>query len=217
MQRIRQIFWDNDGILVDTEHLYFQSTREVLAGVGVELSEDLYRELLLHQARGAWFLAAERGCSEEQLAALQQERNRRYAELIVQTDVRIAGAEETVAALHGRLAMGVVTSSRGEHFELIHREGRITRYMDFVLWKGMYARSKPDPAPYLEALQRSDASPEECLVIEDSRRGLEAAAAAGLRCWVIPTDLSRNQDFTQAERILGSIAEVEIHLKPFIE
>ena len=43
----KAILWDNDGVLVDTEPLYFRATALVLGGVGVHLTETLFRELFL--------------------------------------------------------------------------------------------------------------------------------------------------------------------------
>ncbi len=216
MSRIKHIFWDNDGILVDTEHLYFQATRETLASIDIELGEDDYRELLLNQARGAWFMAEERGHDENTIKELVNKRNIRYGELITQHDVFIDGSEEVVASLHGLVPMGIVTSSRGDHFELIHKDAAITQYMEFILWSGMYERSKPHPDPYLKALEVSQVDPSEVLVIEDSKRGLQAAKEAGLQCWVIPTGLTLNQDFSAAERVLDNIAELPNLLKPLL-
>jgi beta-phosphoglucomutase-like phosphatase (HAD superfamily) len=51
--------------------------------------------------------------------------------------------------------------------------------------------------------------PEDCLVIEDSERGLRAAKAAGLTCWVIPSGFTRGGSFAAADRVLGSPAELE--------
>ncbi len=215
-KRIKYIFWDNDGIFVETEELYFQSTKETLAQVGVALSLDLYRDLLLNQARGAWFMAEEKGCSTEDIAALVVQRNNRYAELIAKRDVFVEGAVEAFSALVGLLPMAIVTSSRAEHFQLIHREQQITRHVEFVLWSGMYKASKPAPDPYLMALERSGANPEDVLVIEDSRRGLRAAHAAGLRCWVIPSQMTAGQDFSLAERVVDNIAMLPDLIKPLL-
>ena len=79
---VEAIFWDNDGVLVDTEHLYFEATRRVLAQAGIELTEDDYRELFLVQGRGAWHLAEARGLSAPAVEALKEQRNALYAELI---------------------------------------------------------------------------------------------------------------------------------------
>ncbi len=71
-----------------------------------------------------------------------------------------------------------------------------------------YGQSKPSPEPYLTAMQRNGLAAEECLVIEDSERGLRAALAAGLRCIVIPQGMTRGMDFTGALRQLDDIREV---------
>ena len=67
MPAIKAILWDNDGVLVDTEFLYRDATREVLATIGIELTDEQYRELFLKQNNGAWHLAAERGTARTRL------------------------------------------------------------------------------------------------------------------------------------------------------
>jgi beta-phosphoglucomutase-like phosphatase (HAD superfamily) len=76
---IDAIFWDNDGVLVDTEHLYFEATRDALDTIEIPLTEDDYRELFLLQGRGAWHLAEARGIPPAEVEALRQRRNARYA------------------------------------------------------------------------------------------------------------------------------------------
>ena len=60
---ITTLLWDHDGVLVDTEHPYYQATREVMATVGATLTEALYRQHLLGEprARGTWPRRAARG------------------------------------------------------------------------------------------------------------------------------------------------------------
>ena len=56
----KAILWDNDGVLVDTEQLYFEATQQILQSVGIELTKEQYIELFLVQGKGAWHLAEER-------------------------------------------------------------------------------------------------------------------------------------------------------------
>ena len=71
-----------------------------------------------------------------------------------------------------------------------------------------YRHSKPDPEPYLTAMRQNGLSAAECVVIEDSDRGLRGALAAGLRCIVIPQGLTRGLDFTGSLRQLNDIRQV---------
>ncbi len=207
----RVLLWDHDGVLVDTEGLYHRATREMLAECGVELDDELYRQLLLVQGTGAWHLV--KGKSDAEIAALQARRNTRYVELITAGDVYIPGALEMIAELAPRRRMAIVTSSRRAHFDAIHRGRALPGYFEFVLAREDYAESKPDPEPYLTAVARMGVSPSECLVIEDSERGLRAAHAAGLACWVIPSALTAGSDFSRAERRFESIERLHAALR----
>jgi HAD superfamily hydrolase (TIGR01509 family) len=205
---IQAIFWDNDGVLVDTEHLYFEATRQVLASVDIPLTEDDYRELFLQQGRGAWHLAEARGLPAPEVQALKQRRNALYAELITAAPRVLPGVLDVVSALHGQFRMGIVTSSRRDHFEIIHRDTGLLRYFDFVVTADDCPRTKPCPDPYVHAIQASGVECAACLAIEDSRRGLEAATAAGLRCVVVPSRLTRSQTFEGALRLLESVRDL---------
>jgi HAD superfamily hydrolase (TIGR01509 family) len=204
----RAVFWDNDGVLVDTEHLYFEASRRAVADIPFDLNEELYGEYFLRQNTGIWHLLPPLGCSEKMIEALKTRRNELYARLLASADVAIPEALEVLAQLHGRLSMGIVTSCQPEHFAIIHRQADILQYMDFVITPDHYNNSKPDPEPYLLAVQRSGVMAEHCLVIEDSERGLAAACAAGLRCWVVPSRLTQGCRFDGAERILDSLEEI---------
>ena len=116
---IEAILWDNDGVLVDTEPLYLRATREVLGAVGIEFDDDQYREISLKQGASLFGLAAERGHSAQDIAALRARRDERYAKLLDAGVDVLPGVPECLAALRGRLRMAVVTSSRRDHFDCI--------------------------------------------------------------------------------------------------
>lgn len=202
------LLWDHDGVLVDTEGLYFQATREMLARVDVVLTSELYRQHLLVQGTGAWHLAEERGVSPSEIDALRSQRNLRYAELLASGDVLMPGVLDLLAALAKQHRMAIVTSSHRDHFDTIHRTSGLPQYFELVLTRGDYVHSKPSPEPYLTALARLQLEPEQCLVIEDSERGLRAARAAGLRCWVVPSALTQGSSFLGAERTFQDLTSL---------
>ncbi|MFI5317495.1 MAG: HAD family hydrolase [Myxococcota bacterium] len=204
---MKAIFWDNDGVLVDTEHLYFEATREAVRPLGVELAESDFVELSLRQGASCFDLAAARGVSAGRIEAARAERNHRYGALLAGTEL-IPGVRETLARLHGRLPMAVVTTSRPEHFALQHAATDARRYFDFVLTGADFTRFKPDPEPYLMAAERLGLAPADCLVVEDSERGLVSATRAGMRCAVVPRGLSARGDFSTAWRVLDQVTQL---------
>jgi HAD superfamily hydrolase (TIGR01509 family) len=203
---VRALLWDHDGVLVDTERLYFQATRELLAEAGAELDAAAYRRFFLQQGTGAWHLARERGHGEEAIQSLKQRRDARYEALLRGEDLLIPGVLPLLAELTKRVRMAIVTSSKRAHFNAIHECTELPRHFEFVLAREDYAASKPDPEPYLAAVARLGLSTADCLVIEDSARGLAAAKAAGLSCWVMPSELTEDSDFATADRRFSDLA-----------
>jgi HAD superfamily hydrolase (TIGR01509 family) len=205
---IKAIFWDNDGVLVDTEELYFRATKEVLKGVGIDLTPQQYAELFLVHSMGAWHLVAERGYSAAEVQRLRELRNARYGEMLDDSPLVMDGITTTLEALHGHYMMGIVTSSRRDHFDIIHRTTGLLGYFDFVLTADDCTYTKPHPELYLKAVERSGKHPDECLAIEDSARGLAAATAAGIKCVIVPTPLTEHSDFAGAHRVITHIADL---------
>ena len=203
---IKAIFWDNDGVLVDTERLYFQATQDIMAAAGRPLSEADYLEYFLRQGTGAWHLLD--NVSADEVARLRHARNERYSELLRNEACAIDGVDDVLRQLHGNYTMGIVTSSRRDHFELIHARCDLLRHFDFVLTSDELPRVKPHPDPYLIAIERAGVPAEACIAIEDSERGLQAATAAGIRCIVIPTPLTARGRFDAATRIIDRVDEI---------
>ena len=198
----RAVFWDNDGVLVDTEPLFLRATREHLAPFGLEVSEDLYVDYSMRQGRSLFELLPER--SDDEVRRIRAERDARYLELLREGVRVLEGVREALAHLAGRLPMAIVTASGREHFEEIHRPLGLLPHFDFVLASGDYGRHKPHPDGYLAAAERLSLDPRECVAVEDSERGMQAAVAAGMRCIVIPSGLSRGGDFGPAHQVLES-------------
>ena len=166
------IFWDNDGVLMETEHLYYQANAEALAGVGVELSLDDFCRISLRQGESVLDLAAGPGRSGNAAAELRRVRDGIYFRLLGEEARVIPGVRETLGRLHGRLPMAIVTSCRRENFLQMHRASGLLHYFDFILTREDYGASKPDPEPYRTACARAGLNPGRCLAIEDSERGV---------------------------------------------
>jgi HAD superfamily hydrolase (TIGR01509 family) len=206
------LLFDNDGVLVDTEGFYFRANREALATFDVTLDREAYVELFLRDSRGAWDLLRERGVGETQIQAARAGRDRRYVELLGDGDLLMPGVARGLAALAGRYRMAIVTSSEPEPFTAVHARAGIRHHFELVLTRDQYDNAKPDPEPYRRAVERLGVAPERCLVVEDSERGLRAAKAAGLTCWVVPTELTRDGRFAAADAVVENFDAVVARL-----
>jgi HAD superfamily hydrolase (TIGR01509 family) len=202
------IFWDNDGVLMETEHLYYQANAEALARAGVELSMEEFCRISLHQGESVLALAG-RNDGEE----LRRVRDDIYFRLLGEESRVYPGVRETLERLHGRLPMAIATSCRLNNFLQMHRASGLLGYFDFILTREDYIASKPDPEPYLTACARAGLHPGRCLAIEDSERGVTSAARAGLTVAAIPGHMNCGGDFSPARWLLTGIHELPALLK----
>jgi HAD superfamily hydrolase (TIGR01509 family) len=113
----------------------------------------------------------------------------------------LPGVPETVRALQGRTRQAIVTGASREHVNLTHRSSGLLPFFECIVTSEDYECAKPHPDAYLTALRRMGIAADEALAIEDSPRGASAALAAGLRCLVIPTPLTRLTEFPSGARI----------------
>jgi len=200
---VTHLLFDHDGVLVDSEYWYFKATQDELALMNIHLTLDQYMD---HMVTGQSAYTSQLSSNERE--AFRERRNLRYASFLLSQDIQIPGVENTLASLSGKFPMAIVTTSRREHFELIHESRNITSYFDFVLALGDYARTKPAPDPYLAAIERYAIAPENALIIEDSARGLGSAVAAGIRCVIVKNEFTEHQDFTGATAKIDALTDL---------
>jgi HAD superfamily hydrolase (TIGR01509 family) len=197
-------------VLVDTERLYFIATQHVLAGVGIPLSREQYIDHLLVKGKPPWYMIE--GATPWDIEKLRNERNDLYGLLLAHEHNIIDGAGDVLEELSRRYTMGIVTNSRSDHFDIIHKRTGFLKYFQFAITSDLYTHTKPHPEPYLLVLEHSGLKAEECIVIEDSARGLAAANAAGIRCIVIPNEFTHGSNFTGVFKIMKSINELLVEL-----
>ncbi len=215
---LQGILWDNDGVLVDTEHLFFAANKELLNSYGLDLSEEDFFNWYLIRNIGSWHLFQSIGLTDEQLPEIRRKRNDIYNRKLVEAeDLAVEGIKPVLQSLHKKVPMGIVTSAYRHHFETIHARLDLRDFFDFVLTNEDYEGSKPSPAPYLSGLSRLAIPPEECLVVEDSPRGLAAAKAAGIRCIILRHSLMKSYEFGGAYHIVDNVTELAATLQDLLK
>lgn len=204
----KYILFDNDGVLVETEMWYYRASTEVLKTLGIEMSPEVYREIMIN-GLSSFVLAERAGFDAESVQKARAKRDEIYRRYLQTEDIAIKGVAEVLSALGENYRMGIVTTSRRVDFELIHHNRGIVDHMEFVLCVEDYPRAKPHPDPYLKGLERFHANKEEAVVVEDSQRGLRSAAAAGIECVIVKNDFTALHDFSAATYRIDALHELQ--------
>ena len=209
------ILFDHDGVLVNTEHWYYMANKRALEELGIDLSLPVYLELMANGTK-VWTLAQAAGIDAQAIHESRTRRDSYYQQYLMSEDIEISGVVETLKEVSSFCNMAIVTTSRRVDFELIHRDRQIIDYMDFVLTVEDYARAKPHPEPYLSALRRFQATPDQAIVVEDSARGLKSAVAAGVDCIVVHNDFTASHDLSAATMKIETICELPAIMEEFM-
>ena len=204
----KYILFDHDGVLVDTELWYYRAGARALADIGFTMDEDQYLRDM-NQGLATWAQARAAGIDEQTISRQREVRNEYYQEYLRTERIEIDGVVEALAELATYVRMAIVTTARREDFDIIHEGRHIRSFMEFVLTREDYRLAKPHPEPYLTALKRFGATPQETLVVEDSSRGLSSAVAAGIDCAVVHNDFTQSQDFSQASYRIDTLIELK--------
>lgn len=209
---MKAILWDNDGLLLDSEAVFFELTRSVFSELGFELTTEYWGMEYLSRAKRTRQLARELGMASDLVEKAVEMRDRRFFDVLQRPIPLRPAVRETLDALSGRFLQVVVTRSPREKVELMHRHSGLEGYFDEVVTRDDVEETKPRPDPYLAAMRKLGLKPAECLAVEDSERGLDSAHAAGIRCVVVPNPLTSMQRFEKAHAVEDDVSGIMKHL-----
>lgn len=205
----KYILFDNDGVLIETEMWYFEASKRALKEFfDLELSFERYMEIMALGQR-AWVIAEEIGITEDEIIVAREKRDEYYQEHIKTKDIAINGVIDTLKELSKNYKMGIVTTSRRIDFELAHSGRGITDFMEFVLCVEDYPRAKPHPDPYLKGLELFGATKDQCIIVEDSKRGLSSAVNACIECVIVHNEFTKTHDFSDASYRINKFTELQ--------
>lgn len=212
---ISTILFDNDGVLVDTEGVFYESNRRMLEEFGVALDEEEFSQMSLSKGMSLADIIVSLGHTPEIAEEARQRRNRVYDEMLLEhgSSLVVPHVPEVLAELHKQYRIGVVTCCQAMHFKTIHDRSGLRRYFDFVIGDNDFTLHKPYPEPYLTALRHAGIPAEDAIAVEDSERGVLSAVRAGIRTAAIPRGISMSGDFSAAVWRLSDIRELPPLLK----
>jgi HAD superfamily hydrolase (TIGR01509 family) len=209
---ILALVFDFDGLILDTETTDFQSWQEVYRAHGCELRLEDWADCVGRPA-GHFdpFEHLERltGVRVER-AQIRAQRSARMRELNVLQSVLPGVCDYLHEARELRLKVGLASSSdRAWVHGHLGRLGLLD-YFDTIKCVEDTGAHKPDPAPYLAALDTLGVPPARTVAFEDSPHGVAAAKAAGMLCVAVPNSVTRRLGLDRADLVLDSLAALSL-------
>jgi HAD superfamily hydrolase (TIGR01509 family) len=210
---IEAILWDNDGLLVDSESLFFEMTRTFFAEAGLHLDAEYWGVEYLGNAKHSYQIAGELGLEPELIPPLLERRNKAFEHRLHQSVPLMPKVRETIETLSGNVRLAIVTGSPRDKVMLMPAGNGLLGHFEVIVTEDEISNPKPHPEPYLKAMEMLGVGPERCLAVEDSLRGLNAAHAAGISCIVVPNRLTGFQRFDLAMAVEQDASGVLKHYR----
>jgi beta-phosphoglucomutase len=218
---IRAVIFDLDGTLVDTEALHFAAFNEVLRPNGVKIPFDDYTARLIGLNDRDCFTTVlrenHRDADELHVAELIARKTVVYQAIVAQRDVLYPGAAKFVRDCAQRFPLMIATGTlRAEAEAILLRTGLRELFLDIIAAEDV-ERGKPEPDGFIAALgrigyllrQRDPVLADECLVVEDTRAGVDAAHRAGMKVLAL-CHTSPAADLAAADVVRASISDLDL-------
>lgn len=174
------VIFDMDGVLVDSEIVYYQWLCQLLQREGYKVSEkDLKKIVGLSSAQSEQLLNELYG-NGTGTALWQKYMKESEHYPLNYNDILNSGVEEILKFLQSQhMKIGLASSSDMKEILEILDEIKLKNYFQVILSGEMFRESKPNPEIYYETIRRLKTVPEKCIIIEDSNYGITAAKKAG--------------------------------------
>jgi HAD superfamily hydrolase (TIGR01509 family) len=220
MTTLRAIIFDFDGVIADTEPLHFAGFRQTLAEIGISLTEsDYYADYLGYDDRGCFIAALTANhhpTDPPALAQLMQRKAHAYLESVKEHLVVFPGVREFVREAAAVYPLAIASGALRHEIEVILEQAGLRKEFLHITSAEDVTRGKPDPQPFLQALnglnrqrQVQAITAESCLVIEDSIPGIRGAITAGMKVLAV-ANTHTIQDLHEAHAVAQSLVQVRL-------
>jgi beta-phosphoglucomutase len=217
---LQAVIFDFDGVITDSEILHLRAFNRVLAQYGIEITtKDYYKEYLGLTDVDCFNLVAERNrpaLDGQKIENLVQQKNRIFEDL-AQTEGRIIeGVRDFLQMLaENNVPMAICSGAVRAEIELILEQARLRHFFALIVSAEQVTKGKPHPEGFLLTLQelnnnrRPLITAEQCVVIEDSHWGLEAAKKAGMHTVAVTNSYDADQ-LSLAEKIVTRLDKLSM-------
>jgi beta-phosphoglucomutase len=206
---IKAVIFDLDGVITDGERSRFELLKKMLAAKGVPMNDNLFSNIV--GIRTMTFLKKyfSAKLSQTELSEIYARRLSEFKEHPEKYIIPMPYIKECVEKLSLKYRLAIGSSNKISEIEQVLNFIGIRDKFEILVGSNLVENPKPAPDIYLAAVQKLNLTNKNCIAVEDSPIGIEAAKAAGLYCIAVTYTTPRAElQKTGADLIIESLKEL---------
>jgi len=205
---IRAVCFDLDGLMFNTEHVFFDAGGELLRRRGHQMTVDVMNVLIGRRPHESFRALVKHLDLRDTPESLLAESKEIYEAMLAVRLAPMPGLFDLLERIEARqLPKGVATSSPRHYLNSVLGRFELLPRFDITLTAEDVTHGKPNPEIYLKAAEQFGVEPAEMLVLEDSHAGTQAAVNAGAHVVSVPHEFTLGHDFTGAKHVAHSLQD----------
>ncbi len=198
---MKTVIFDRDGVIVDSEGINVNASSQALKEQGIKITDE-DKDFIVGKHPADYVVYFKKKYSFDEKVFMKRE-GELYHQMIEELPIF-----ENIVSLIKQLKnkgfkLALTTTSGIKSTTTVLDKTGLNKVFDVVVTFEDYKHRKPHPDPYLTTLKKLGSNADDCIVIEDTEIGIEAAKAAGMKCIALPNSFTKNQDFSKADLVVS--------------
>ena len=213
--RLKAVIFDMDGVLFDTEKIYLDVWTKIFNKYGYKMTKEIYCKVIATGRENVKKVFKEEFGENLPIEEMYKEKDIALAKELEKKIPIKNGAYELLNYLRNkRYKLALATSASRERMEKQLRESNFITIFDEVVCRDDVTKTKPNPEIFIKAANKLNVRPEECIVIEDSAAGIEAAYKGNMKSIHVVDLIEADEKIKEySYRSFNNLFEVEKYFK----
>ena len=213
LQMKNTVIFDMDGVIVDTEPLHKKAYYKHFEELGIDVDAELFSKFTGKSTRNVYQMVKEIFGIDSNVEELIQRKRTLFYDLFDSDPALklLDGVEALIKNLNSADFQLILASSAAKStIDRVFKRFDLFPFFSHLVSGEDFPESKPNPAIFIEAKRLSGKDKDNCIVIEDSTNGIQAANAAGIFCIGYKSENSKNQNYETADLVIHHFDELKI-------
>ena len=198
-KEVKAVIFDFDGLMAETEEISTRAWDRIAEEYGITIGSEYYSRVRGTNYEGGKKVFLELYGRDMPYDRIKEEKNAYFAEDVDKNGIgKKKGLDELLEYIDGHgIAKAIASGSTAEYVRKCSKIAKIDSVFSVIIGGDMVGRGKPDPEIFCKAADMLGMPYENCLVLEDSINGAEAALAGGFQIIVVPDSVQPPEDLVR--------------------